>query len=110
MRLPDGRILTSTIACKIAVELNVHVIRRCTFIVVDVTLPFVLGMAFLRKTNAVLDVAKQAVILHDDKVAESVILNASAKSYTCRLSAMAAEAENVYTSTKFANIYACSAK
>ena len=49
--LPNGKKLVSDVACKIYVELRPGVVRKLTFAVVHVELPFVLGMHWLRNNN-----------------------------------------------------------
>ena len=111
IRLPDGRILVSTLACKVSVQLAANTVRRCTFVVIDdLLIPFVLGMAFLNKNQATINVENKTITIKDDKTNESLVLNACNKPYTCRLSAMAAEAKTIFLNDKYQNIYTCTAK
>ena len=48
--------------------------------------------------------------MHDDENANAIVLNASAKPYTCHLSAMAAAAAKIYTCNKLTTTYYYSAK
>ena len=45
----------SKIACKIHVELRPGVVRKLTFVVADVSMPFVLGMQWPRSSNVRID-------------------------------------------------------
>lgn len=63
--LPNGVKLASNMACKIHVELGRGVVRRLAFAVVDVELPFVLGMQFLRCNNAHIDFGSGTIQLRD---------------------------------------------
>ena len=111
IRLPDGRILVSTLACKVSVQLAANTVRRCTFVVVDdLSIPFVLGISFLNKTKATINVENKTITIKDDKTNGSIVLNACDKPYTCRLSEMAAEAKTIFSNDKYKNIYTCTAK
>ena len=44
-------------ACKIHVELRPGVVRKITLVVADVSMPFVLGMQWLRSNNVHIDFA-----------------------------------------------------
>ena len=49
--------MSSEIVCKIHVELRPGVVRKITFVVTDVSMPFVLGMQWLRSNNVHIDLA-----------------------------------------------------
>ena len=53
------------IACKIHVELRPGVVRKITFVVADVSMPFVLGMQWLRSNNVHIDFATGRMQLRD---------------------------------------------
>ena len=55
----------SDVACKIHVELRPGVVRKLTFAVVHVELPFVLGMHWLRNNNVHIDFASGRMQLRD---------------------------------------------
>ena len=57
--------MASDIACKIHVELRPGVVRKITFVVADVSMPFVLGMQWLRSNNVHVDFATGRMQLRD---------------------------------------------
>ena len=57
--------MLSKIACKIHVELRHGVVRKITFIVADVSMPFVLGMQWLWKNNVHINFATGRMQLRD---------------------------------------------
>ena len=63
--LPNGSKMSSEIACKIHVELRPGVVRKITFVVADVSMPFVLGMQWLRSNNVHIDFTTGRMQLHD---------------------------------------------
>ena len=57
--------MSSETACKIHVELRPGVVRKITFVVADVSMPFVLGMQWLRSNNVHIDFATGRMQLRD---------------------------------------------
>lgn len=87
--------------------------RKCTFIVVDMELPFVLGLAFLKEHDAKVDFGSDQVQLTHWHVgqARSTSLTASSVPSKCKLSSMVQHARATYDSKPaLASVFACSAK
>ena len=57
--------MSSEITCKIHVELRPGVVRKITFVVADVSMPFVLGMQWLRSNNVHVNFATGRMQLRD---------------------------------------------
>ena len=64
--LHNGSKMLSKIACKIHVELRPGVVRKITFVVADVSMPFVLGMQWLRSNNVRVSVVRVQVLRTGD--------------------------------------------
>ena len=63
--LPNRSKMSSKLACKVHVELCPGVVSKLTFVVADVTMPFVLGMQWLQSNNAHIDFATGTMQLRD---------------------------------------------
>ena len=111
VKLPNGNLIASRNACKLHVEFAPKVVRRVTFVVVDVELPFVLGMQWLRSSNVHAEFSTGRIQMRDKSGKIETELNATKKPQHLQLHSATLHALEAFASLQDrADVFACSAK
>lgn len=104
VRLPNGAILQSKTRCKVQARIADAVTRKISFVVVDMQLPFVLGMSFLSAAGATVDFGTRTMQIGQ------TTLHGSPTEPTCELNAITMQTARAYDKLGRADVFFCSAK